>query len=97
MARTLVQSPREDWWLLYHAYENGFRTLGRQALLDPFEWTADGGRWHVAKTRANRCRSQCRRPLLRRMDRPYGRIRENRLGTHLVFHRSSGSYLDLRS
>jgi xylan 1,4-beta-xylosidase len=42
MARTPVQSPREDRWPPYHAYENGFRTLGRRALLEPFEWTADG-------------------------------------------------------
>ena len=26
----------------YHGYENGFRTLGRQTLLEPVEWTADG-------------------------------------------------------
>ena len=28
--------------MVYHGYENGFRTLGRQMLLEPFEWTADG-------------------------------------------------------
>lgn len=36
-----------DWWLVYHGYENGFRTLGRQALLEPVEWTTDG--WLRAK------------------------------------------------
>jgi len=36
-----------DWWLVYHGYENGFRTLGRQTLLEPIEWTADG--WFRAK------------------------------------------------
>lgn len=48
MARTPVQGSREDWRLLYHSHENGFRTLGRQALLEPFEWTADSraaGMW----------------------------------------------------
>jgi hypothetical protein len=30
MARSPVQSPREDWRLLYHAYENGFRCSGRR-------------------------------------------------------------------
>lgn len=39
---TPVQDPAGDWWLVYHAYENGYRTLGRQMLLEPFEWTRDG-------------------------------------------------------
>jgi beta-xylosidase len=39
---TPVQGPAGDWWLAYHAYENGFRTLGRQMLLEPMEWTSDG-------------------------------------------------------
>lgn len=37
-----VEGPAGDWWLVYHGYENGFRTLGRQALLEPVEWTRDG-------------------------------------------------------
>lgn len=28
--------------MVYHGFENGFRTLGRQCLLQPVEWTADG-------------------------------------------------------
>lgn len=28
--------------MVYHGYENGFRTLGRQTLLEPIEWTSDG-------------------------------------------------------
>ncbi len=39
---TPVQGPKGDWWLIYHGYENGYRTLGRQMLLEPFDWTADG-------------------------------------------------------
>lgn len=39
---TLVEGPRGDWWMMYHGYENGFWTLGRQTLLDPVEWTDDG-------------------------------------------------------
>jgi xylan 1,4-beta-xylosidase len=39
---TLVEGPAGDWWMVYHGYENGFRTLGRQTLLEPMEWTADG-------------------------------------------------------
>ncbi|WP_369935443.1 family 43 glycosylhydrolase [Xanthomonas tesorieronis] len=44
---TLVEGTDGRWWMLYHGYENGYWTLGRQALLDPIEWTADG--WFVAK------------------------------------------------
>lgn len=39
---TVVEGPGGDWWMVYHAYENGFRTLGRQTLLEPIEWTDDG-------------------------------------------------------
>ena len=44
---TVVEGPAGDWWMVYHGYENGFRTLGRQALLEPVEWTKDG--WLRAK------------------------------------------------
>jgi len=49
---TLVEGPTRngqegDWWMVYHGYENGFRTLGRQTLLEPIEWTEDG--WFRAK------------------------------------------------
>jgi xylan 1,4-beta-xylosidase len=39
---TLVEGPRGQWYMVYHAYENGFYTLGRQTLLEPIEWTTDG-------------------------------------------------------
>ena len=39
---SVVEGPAGDWWMVYHGYENGFRTLGRQALLEPVEWTPDG-------------------------------------------------------
>src|SRR5262245_21727372 len=39
---SLIEGPGGDWWSVYHGYENGFWTLGRQTLLDPIEWTADG-------------------------------------------------------
>lgn len=39
---TAVEGPDGRWWLVYHGYENGLRTLGRQMLLEPMEWTADG-------------------------------------------------------
>ncbi|HEY0044039.1 MAG TPA: family 43 glycosylhydrolase [Allosphingosinicella sp.] len=39
---TLVEGPAGDWWTVYHGYENGYWTLGRQTLLDRIEWTSDG-------------------------------------------------------
>ncbi|MGB5631109.1 MAG: family 43 glycosylhydrolase [Woeseiaceae bacterium] len=39
---TLFEGPGGQWWMIYHGYENGYWTLGRQALLEPVEWTADG-------------------------------------------------------
>ena len=39
---TLFEGPGGGWWMVYHGYENGFWTLGRQCLLDPVEWTKDG-------------------------------------------------------
>ena len=39
---TLVEGAGGKWWMVYHAYENGFYTLGRQTLLEPIEWTTDG-------------------------------------------------------
>ena len=39
---SLIQAPDDGWWSFYHGYENGYWTLGRQCLLDPVEFTADG-------------------------------------------------------
>lgn len=44
---SLVEGPAGDWWMVYHGYENGMRTRGRQTLLEPIEWTADG--WFRAR------------------------------------------------
>jgi xylan 1,4-beta-xylosidase len=43
---TAFEAPDGSWWMVYHGYENGFWTLGRQTLLDPLHWTAEG--WLVA-------------------------------------------------
>jgi beta-xylosidase len=39
---TPFATPDGRWWLIYHGYENGYWTLGRQTLLEPARWTADG-------------------------------------------------------
>jgi beta-xylosidase len=39
---TLFEGPGGRWWMIHHGYENGYWTLGRQTLLQPIEWSADG-------------------------------------------------------
>lgn len=39
---TIIDDVNGNWWIIYHAYENGYHTLGRQTLLEPIEWTSDG-------------------------------------------------------
>jgi xylan 1,4-beta-xylosidase len=39
---TVFEASSGDWWMIYHAYRNDARPLGRQTLLEPMEWTADG-------------------------------------------------------
>lgn len=39
---TLVEGPNGNWWGVYHGYENGYWTLGRQTLLAPVTWSKDG-------------------------------------------------------
>ena len=40
---TLVEGPDgKQWYLVYHAYENGYYNLGRQTIIEPVEWTNDG-------------------------------------------------------
>ncbi len=40
---TLVEGPDgESWYLVYHGYEKGYHTLGRQTLLEKVTWTDDG-------------------------------------------------------
>ncbi|MCH6230914.1 family 43 glycosylhydrolase [Microbacterium sp. CFH 31415] len=46
---TILAGPAGDgWWMLSHGYENGYRTLGRQILLEPVTWSDDG--WPVGAT-----------------------------------------------
>lgn len=39
---TLIDDADGNWWVVYHAYANGYHTLGRQTLIEPVEWTSDG-------------------------------------------------------
>lgn len=38
---TMLEGPGGDWWGVYHGYERGYYTLGRQTLLAPVTWIKD--------------------------------------------------------
>jgi hypothetical protein len=42
---TLVDDADGNWYVVYHAYRNGFHTLGRSTIIESVEWTEDG--WPV--------------------------------------------------
>lgn len=44
---TCVEGPGGRWYMVYHGFENGYRSLGRQTLLEPIEWDNNG--WFHAK------------------------------------------------
>lgn len=46
---TIVPGRGDDWWMVSHGYQNGYRTLGRQILLEPVRWSEDG--WPEAAIR----------------------------------------------
>lgn len=39
---TLIDTPADEWFIVFHAYENAARHMGRQILMLPIEWTEDG-------------------------------------------------------
>lgn len=39
---TPFEGPDGRWYIVYHAYPNGFHTLGRVSIIEPIEWTEDG-------------------------------------------------------
>ncbi|MBR1804223.1 MAG: family 43 glycosylhydrolase [Muribaculaceae bacterium] len=39
---TIFDDSTGQWWMVYHAYRKDYHTLGRQTLIVPIEWTADG-------------------------------------------------------
>ncbi len=44
---TMFDTVQGDWYIVYHGYEKGYHTLGRQTLLSQIIWTDDG--WFYAK------------------------------------------------
>ena len=39
---TLIDTKNGEWFVTFHAHETAFYSLGRQTLMTPIEWTADG-------------------------------------------------------
>ena len=39
---SLISTPDDRWFFVYHGYRKGFTTLGRHTLLEPVAWTGDG-------------------------------------------------------
>ncbi len=90
---TPVEGQNGDWWLLYHGYENGFRTLGRQSLLEPFVWTEDG--WPLAT--GEDADLPMKKPISTSSG-VHGQLlsddfKHDRLGTHLAFYQPQADYL----
>lgn len=46
-----VDDPDGNWWVIYHAYENGYAALGRKLLLSRVTFTKDG--WFRVETPAD--------------------------------------------
>lgn len=42
---TLIDDAEGNWYIVYHAYRNGYHTLGRSTIVESVEWTKDG--WPV--------------------------------------------------
>jgi beta-xylosidase len=42
---TLIDDADGNWYIVYHAYRNGYHTLGRSTIIESVVWTEDG--WPV--------------------------------------------------
>ena len=87
---TLVEGPAGKWYVVYHAYENGFYNLGRQTLLEPVEWTPDGWFKRWAPTSRRRSEAGRRRPV------PHGfafsdDFSTNKMGVQWSFYKGTDS------
>lgn len=52
---TIIDDVNGNWWIVYHSYENGMYTLGRQTLIQPIQWTTDG--WFYTSNTAKSIRA----------------------------------------
>lgn len=61
---SIVDDVNGNWWIVYHAYANGYHTLGRSTLLEPIEWTEDGWYRTVSDARLPEADSAIRKGLV---------------------------------
>ncbi len=90
---TLVEGPDGKWYLIYHAYENGFHTLGRQTLLEPIIWTDDG--WF--KSAGYDVSQPIRKPAGTAVPGPMPLSDDfftNKIGVQWTFHNPGDNYID---
>ena len=57
---TLIDDAAGNWYVVYHAYRNGYHTLGRSTIIESVEWTKDGWPVLVEKDGANGRKTACR-------------------------------------
>jgi xylan 1,4-beta-xylosidase len=91
---TAVEGPSGDWWLAYHGYENGFRTLGRQMLLEPMTWTADGWPKMIGGDLSRPLSMPNHRTAHPKGVALSGAFRPEDLGSRLAFYAPTPTYLD---
>lgn len=90
---TLFEDTKGDWWMIFHAYENGYYNMGRQTLLQPVEWTADG--WFKIPD-GIKTDQPIRKPLLKEVPSTYT-LSDNFSGTTLRPHwKFFGEYNETR-
>ncbi len=82
---SLIDTPNGDWWVVYHAYENGFYNLGRQTLMEPVKLGDDGWFHPVVKDVAKPIKAPL--PLGEKIDNK-AHISEFRIGYEWKFYKS---------
>lgn len=48
---TIFDDAEGNWYIVYHAYRNGYHTLGRTTIIESIDWTEDG--WPKLTNEAN--------------------------------------------
>lgn len=83
---SLIDTPDGQWWIVYHAYENGFYNLGRQTLLEPITLDLQDG-WFKPKGVDIEQPIACPLKPAPTKDR-HARLNEFRLGYEWKFYKS---------
>ncbi len=84
---SLIDTSDGRWYLVYHAYENSFTSLGRQTLIEPVEMTEDG--WFKASLPGTAIEKPIAKPIAsdKQMDRRE-HLKEFRPGLEWKFYKA---------